>query len=170
MFLLQEAQTLEEVTLVIEGAFLGQEEQSSEGNREHLMARRKRETSAAFRRYVSESGHTILVGKTGKGNDSIVRKKARDGDLWFHAKGAPGAHVVMQAAPGKVATQNDVRKAAALAGYYSGLRAAGKGEIMMTKLKHVRAVRGTTPGKVTVSTFETLMAEWPVQGDFQDGG
>ncbi|MBE9531653.1 MAG: NFACT family protein, partial [Proteobacteria bacterium] len=29
----------------------------------------------------------ILVGKSGIGNDLIVKKHARAGDLWFHAKG-----------------------------------------------------------------------------------
>ena len=166
LFLLQEAETLEELSAIVEGASIPHEERSTAGKHEQFMPRRKAETFPAYRRYLSASGFTILVGKTGKGNDSIVRQKARDSDLWFHAKDAAGAHVVMQVAPGKAPTEDDIRKAAALAGYFSRLRSAGKGEIMMARLKNVRTMRGSTPGKVVVAAYETLVAQWPVHRDF----
>ncbi|MGB9616021.1 MAG: Rqc2 family fibronectin-binding protein [Desulfomonilaceae bacterium] len=169
LFLLQEAETLDELSAVVEGASIPHEERSAAGKHEQFLPRRKGEAPAPYRRYLSESGFTILVGKTGAGNDSLIRKKAREGDLWFHAKDAPGAHVVMLAVPGKVPTEKDIRKAAAIAGYFSRLRSAGKGEIMMAKLRNVRKIPGSTPGKVAVATYETLAAQWSVQGDFQNG-
>jgi len=164
LLLLQQAETLEEVSAVIDRTSFSQEKAlASRGEKRRYVPNNRGRSFAEFRRYVSDSGLAILVGKTGQGNDSILRKKARQGDLWFHAKDAPGAHVVMQVSSGLGATTLDIEKAAALAGYFSALRTAGKGEIMMADVKNVRPISGGPPGKVMVRKYETLMANWPAR-------
>ncbi len=52
--------------------------------------------SALFREVRTPAGTLILVGKSGKGNDFLLRRKSRKGDLWFHVKGFAGSHVILR--------------------------------------------------------------------------
>ena len=45
----------------------------------------------------SEEG-TLYIGKNAQGNDYIVRRIKRPGDIWFHAKNLRGAHVLLRTA------------------------------------------------------------------------
>lgn len=164
LFLLKDAETLEEISAIVEGATIFQPRRSALVKKKQFIAIKRGNSASGYRQYNSDSGFTILVGKTGRDNDTILRKKGREGDLWFHAKDVPGAHVVMQVDTGRVATQQDIERAAALAGYFSELRSAGKGEIMVTHLGNVRPVRGSVPGKVTVTNYKTVFAKWEGSG------
>jgi hypothetical protein len=48
------------------------------------------------RMFVSPSGVPILVGRRRVENELLSTKIAREPDLWFHVRDAPGAHVVLQ--------------------------------------------------------------------------
>ncbi len=48
-----------------------------------------------FREYRGAGGGRIWVGKTSEGNDTLTFRAARPHDLWLHARGVPGAHVVV---------------------------------------------------------------------------
>lgn len=48
------------------------------------------------RSFVSPSGVPILVGRRRVENELLSTKIAREPDLWFHVRDAPGAHVVLQ--------------------------------------------------------------------------
>ncbi len=42
------------------------------------------------------NGWEILVGKSAAGNDHLTMKIARPDDLWLHAEGMPGSHVLVR--------------------------------------------------------------------------
>lgn len=66
------------------------------------------------------SGCTILVGRNRRGNEYLSFKEARQNDIWLHARGTPGAHVlILQRSPEFVATDDCWQLAANLAGFYS---------------------------------------------------
>ncbi|MBI3779932.1 MAG: NFACT family protein, partial [candidate division NC10 bacterium] len=48
------------------------------------------------RTFRSSDGMTILVGKNGPGNDHLTWRLARSHDLWLHAQGFPGSHVIVR--------------------------------------------------------------------------
>lgn len=39
----------------------------------------------------------VLVGRNNKQNDELTNKVAKTGDVWMHARGCPGAHVLLRA-------------------------------------------------------------------------
>jgi predicted ribosome quality control (RQC) complex YloA/Tae2 family protein len=115
------------------------------------------EAPQGHRKYIYE-GWEILVGKSAAGNDHITTKLARPDDLWLHAEGMAGSHVLIRN-PGRTEVPSGVlMKAASLAAYHSKGRSAGKVPVAYTRAKFVRKPRGAKPGLVTLSERKTVMA------------
>ena len=95
-----------------------------------------------------ESGARIFVGRNPRENIEVTFKIARPDDLWFHARGIPGSHVVLQTAPGEAPDDADLEAAANLAAQHSRARNAPRVEIDFTERKHVRKQRDAAPGMV----------------------
>ena len=109
-----------------------------------------------YREFALPGGYTLYSGKSNHGNDALVRQIANPDDLWFHAQGLAGAHVLLKG-PGELAVHNEtLRAAAALAAYYSKGRDAAGVEVIYAAARHVRKFRGARPGQVTVKSFRTL--------------
>jgi predicted ribosome quality control (RQC) complex YloA/Tae2 family protein len=99
--------------------------------------------------------HTVLVGRSGNQNDEVTFRLASPEDLWLHARGVPGAHVVLRVGvhpPGEAT----VRQAAEIAAYHSASRAASSVPVDVTERRHVRKIKGGPPGAVTYSRERTL--------------
>jgi len=120
--------------------------------------RRKKENASAkpFRRFTTEAGDAILVGRNSRENEELTFGLARSHDLWLHASGAPGSHVVLRLEKGAEARRESLLDAATLALQYSNLRKSGQGEVLYTYRKHVRKPRGAKPGLVTVTQDKRL--------------
>jgi predicted ribosome quality control (RQC) complex YloA/Tae2 family protein len=102
----------------------------------------------AFRRFISESGKVIFVGRNASENDELVRRVARGNDMWFHSEAASGSHVILQYEKGKEFTEQDIRDASMLALHYSKSKTAGAGEVVYTRCKWVRKPKGAKKGVV----------------------
>ena len=61
--------------------------------RDERGVKEKKAPASLIREYVAPSSRTVLVGKSSKGNEYLLRKKADKDDLWFHVKDRSGAHV-----------------------------------------------------------------------------
>ena len=109
-----------------------------------------------IRRVTSKHGFVILRGTSGTGNDLIVRKYAKDDDIWLHALGCPGAHVLIKTA-GKKADQSTIEEAAAIAAYYSKNKDATKAEVIYSTAKNVKKPKGAKPGQVVVSEYKSIV-------------
>jgi len=120
---------------------------------------RKKAQSGYFRQYTAPSGRLVLVGKSSRGNEFLLRHKADKEDLWFHVKDWPGAHVLLRTAGRTPAPPEDLEFAAALTVTFSAARGKGKVEVMMALVKDVSKPRGGAPGQVTVKRFRTILAE-----------
>src|SRR5205823_10910509 len=103
-----------------------------------------------FRLFVSADGLPIFVGRNAAENEALTFGLARSHDLWFHASGTPGSHVVMRIEKGIAAPPESVRDAATLALQYSDLKKSGKGEVIYATRNTVRKVKGRPAGTVTV--------------------
>lgn len=109
---------------------------------------------------IAQSGTVvILIGKNGIGNDLIVKRYAKAGDLWFHALNSPGAHVLLK--PGKDGTHTDsaITEAAGYAAAQSKISGSTKIEVIMAKAEEVKKPRGARPGMVRVASYKTLMVK-----------
>lgn len=117
-------------------------------------ARRRDRLPTGVRRFAVGKGWEALVGRGAAENERLTFRVAGAGDLWFHARDAAGAHVVLRGTgePPPAA----VRAAAVLAAHFSRLKQAGGGEVLYTPRKHVRRLKGGRPGQVAVSREKVL--------------
>jgi predicted ribosome quality control (RQC) complex YloA/Tae2 family protein len=81
---------------------------------------------------------------------------AKSEDLWLHAQGVPGSHVVVRLEKGSEPPPETLKDAATLALLYSDLKKSGKGEVIYTRRKWVRKAKGQAPGAVTVTQEKSL--------------
>lgn len=120
--------------------------------------RRGKRTVKSHSRYLrltAPAGATVLVGKNALQNAHLTFDKAAADDLWLHARGVPGAHVIIPTAQGLPA-EEDVFWAAGVAAYYSRARHDTSVEVDVTVKKYVRAIKGAAPGLVTYRNESTL--------------
>ena len=119
-------------------------------------SRIKTPTAIPYRRFYSQDGHAILVGKTAKDNDAVTFKVSKANDLWLHARGTPGSHVIVELDKKQQVPPETLKDAATLALFYSDVRKNGKGDVIYTLRKHVRKLKGAKPGSVTVTQEKTV--------------
>jgi predicted ribosome quality control (RQC) complex YloA/Tae2 family protein len=108
-----------------------------------------------YRKFVSQSGAPILVGRSARDNDTLTIRVARGNDLWLHARGMQGAHVVVPG-PGESPDGRTLGDAALLAAHFSSARGQEGVEVAWTRCKHVRKAKGSAPGSVTVTQEKVL--------------
>jgi len=109
------------------------------------------------RMIASSDGWTILVGRTGRDNDRLTFKIAAPDDIWLHAAGVHGAHVVIRNPDRCVAAPSTTLvEAARIALWFSDGRAEDAGDVHWTRRKNVRRARGGAAGRVVLKRFETL--------------
>lgn len=99
---------------------------------------------------------TILVGRTAKENDALLRNHVRGNDYWLHARDYPGGYVFIKTIPGKSVPLNTLLDAANLAIYYSKGRNSGKGEVYYTQVKYLRRAKGEKKGTVLPTQEKNL--------------
>lgn len=107
------------------------------------------------RRYTTKEGFAILVGRNSRQNEQVTFELARPDDLWLHARGWPGAHVVIRNG-GQAVSDASVRQAAALAAFFSGGRQEGWVDVIVAERRQVRRAPGKHPGMVTVKDERVL--------------
>ena len=107
-------------------------------------------TSKPFH-YLSSDGFDLYVGKNNFQNDELTFKFANGGDWWFHAKGMPGSHVVLQT-NGRDVPDRAFEEAAALAAFYSKAKSQDKVEVDYLQRKNVKKPNGSKPGFVVYYT------------------
>jgi predicted ribosome quality control (RQC) complex YloA/Tae2 family protein len=117
---------------------------------------RGQERRGPFRRFASTDGLPIYVGRNARENDQLTFTFAKSDDLWLHAQGVPGSHVVVRLEKGSDAPNETLRDAATLALLYSDLKKAGKGDVIYTRRKWVRKAKGAALGSVIVTQEKTL--------------
>jgi len=109
------------------------------------------------RMITSSEGWVILVGRTARDNDRLTFKIAAPDDIWLHAAGAPGAHVVIRNPDRRAsAPAGTLAEAARLALWFSEARSEAAGDVQWTRRKNVRRARGGTSGMVLLKRFETI--------------
>lgn len=104
-----------------------------------------------------EEGNAIYVGRSGVLNDLVTFSVASPTDYWLHARGVPGAHVIVRpAAQGGDVAAATLERAAALAAYYSASRRDTGVEVDICRRRDVRKIRGAGPGMVTYRNERTV--------------
>lgn len=136
---------------------------------ERLGARRQRPAAEGPRRrdkdearlpyalYRGARGARILVGRGAKDNDALTLRIAKPHDLWLHARGVSGAHVVVPLPRGASCPQDLLVDAALLAAHHSEARGEDPIEISYTERRYIRKAKGAHPGQVLMTREKVLL-------------
>ena len=101
-----------------------------------------------------------VAGKSGENNDLLSTRHTAKNDLWFHARGVGGSHVVLKIGTGKGEVGiHAIEQAAAIAAYYSKMKKSKLVPVTMCEGKYVRKPKGAPAGTVTVEREKTIYAE-----------
>jgi predicted ribosome quality control (RQC) complex YloA/Tae2 family protein len=108
------------------------------------------------RRFVSSQGGVILAGRSARSNEELTFKIAQPEEMWFHAEGSAGAHVVLRRNNQEPASRAEIEEAAGVAAYYSKSRGSTSVEVVYTLRKHVRKIPGAPPGTVRLARHQSV--------------
>ncbi len=122
-----------------------------------LRERRPQETAGPGLRLEAPGGFEVWVGRNRKENDWLTRS-AHSGDVWMHAQGVPGSHVIVRAR-GKPVPLETLLFAARLAAYHSRARGDKNVPVDYTLKKHVWRPKGAAPGEVLYTQAKTLFVD-----------
>jgi predicted ribosome quality control (RQC) complex YloA/Tae2 family protein len=98
----------------------------------------------------------VLIGRSPQNNAELTFHVARPHDLWFHARGVPGAHVVLRIDSARQPTSAELRSAAEFAAFHSKARTSGVVPVDYTARKFVRKRQNALPGLVWYTNAKTI--------------
>lgn len=103
---------------------------------------------------MTASGTLLIAGTNAAENDHITFELSKPSDLWFHAKGVPGAHVLLR---GGNITQHDMQEAANAAASRSAARKTDK----YIQVEYCMAIDVSKPkraakGSVTIANAQEM--------------
>lgn len=110
-------------------------------------------------RQFESGGYDILVGRSARHNDRLTFDVAGKFDLWLHARGVAGSHVIIRRNRDDQVPSAVINRAARLAAWYSKARGSALVPVIMTERKFVRRAKGGRPGAVIVEREEVYMVE-----------
>jgi predicted ribosome quality control (RQC) complex YloA/Tae2 family protein len=111
------------------------------------------------RRFELDENWFALVGRNNQDNDEITFKHAAPTDMWFHAQGVPGSHVVLKAHGGRAGNPPEriVEVTASIAAHFSKARHSALVPVIYTQRKYVRKFRGARAGQVKCEREKMVM-------------
>jgi predicted ribosome quality control (RQC) complex YloA/Tae2 family protein len=113
-----------------------------------------------YRRFELAGGWEVRVGRGARDNAELTAHHASPHDLWLHARGVPGSHVVLRRPARTSKPGRDViEAAAALAAYHSKARGQSLVPVIVAERKYVRLVKGGAPGLARVEREEVVLVE-----------
>lgn len=92
-------------------------------------------------------GFEVYVGRNAEMNDILTTEIAKPNDIWMHASGVPGSHVVIRVEE-EYPSNEIIKKAAKLAAENS--KGEGKIKVVYTEAKNVTKPSGMKTGQVMV--------------------
>ncbi len=122
---------------------------------EHRGRQKPRQPRLPYRIFELSTGREVWVGRGAKDNDELTFRHAAPQDLWFHAGGVEGSHVVLRSL-GSEASKAEQEAAAQLAALHSKARGSTTVPVWMTLRRHVRKPRKSPPGTVAPERMQTL--------------
>jgi Predicted RNA-binding protein homologous to eukaryotic snRNP len=106
----------------------------------------------------SSDGFLIQYGKNARQNELLLKTSSPE-DIWLHARGAKGAHIVIRREGKKEVPMRTIREAAQLAAYLSSARGAGVVPVDWTLRKYVRKPKKREKGFVIYTREKTIFVE-----------
>jgi predicted ribosome quality control (RQC) complex YloA/Tae2 family protein len=115
-----------------------------------------KQVSSPFRKF-KVGKYEVWIGKNAKSNDKLTSRAHKE-DIWLHARGVGGSHVVIRMGNYKDYPPKEViLQAAGYAAFYSKAKGMKTAPVMYTKRKYVRKPKGAAPGAVILEREEVEM-------------
>lgn len=111
-----------------------------------------------FRRFSLDGTHTVYVGRSDAENDILTHEFASASDLWFHAQGTPGSHVVLKGAH-RSTPRSVIETAASIAAYFSKARGSSTVPVIYAEKRHVRRPRKSKAGTALCTRGTTIFVK-----------
>ena len=108
---------------------------------------------------------TIISGKNPEQNDEVSLKIASKNDMWFHARGMGGSHVIIKSDKNEKPPKEVIVRAAEIAAYHSKGKNSSKVQVIQTFARHVQKKKGMAPGAVRVAKENSITVN-PTNYDF----
>lgn len=103
--------------------------------------------------------YEIWIGKNAKSNDELTSRAHKE-DIWLHARGVSGSHVVIRMNNNKdYPPKKIILKAASTAAWNSKARGSKLAPVIYTKRKYISKPKGSPAGAVRVHQEEVELVE-----------
>ena len=113
-----------------------------------------------FKIFTVDGGFAVYAGKSSDNNDLLTVKFAKPNDLWFHARGSSGSHVVLKTGSSTgIPSKKAIEEAASIAAYYSKMKNAKNVPVAMTEKKYVRKPKGAPSGTVVIEREKVIFVQ-----------
>lgn len=113
-------------------------------------------------------GYELRVGKNAASNDELIRAAHKE-DLWLHARGSPGSHVLIRMRKQTALPAKEVLEAAAaLAAWFSRQKGSALVPVIFTRRKFVRKPKGAPAGTVLVDRESVLLVRPEMPASVQE--
>lgn len=123
-------------------------------------ARAPDQPARPFRRYLVDERWEVWIGRSNQENDELTHRASHGRDLWLHAQGVTGSHVILRTGgrPDRV-PRPVLEKAAALAALHSKGRHSALVPVVWTERRYVRKPRKAPPGTAVCQREQVLFVE-----------
>ena len=112
------------------------------------------------RRFVLPGGWEVRVGRSNAENDELTHRFAHPDDVWLHASGVAGSHVVLRMHGRRDNPPSDILQiAAGIAARFSKAKHAGTVPVIWTRKRFVRKPRGAKPGLAACTQEKTVFVK-----------
>ncbi len=154
----EERRLREELDSIMSGRVPSGPSGSAGDRKKERPGRQKWPPGISPRTFVSSDGWTMYVGRNNKENDFITFVFAKPNDLWFHAHGVPGSHVVLRREGRKsMPSRRCIEETASVAAHFSRGRTSQTVAVIYTEKRYVRKPRKGKPGAALYSHEKTVM-------------
>lgn len=115
------------------------------------------EAAYAFKRYVIDEHWTIYIGKNAENNDQLTFHFAHKWDIWLHAQGVSGSHVIIRRSsrdqPVPLAI---IEQTAQFAAGHSSAKHSAMVPVIYCEVRFVSRIRNAPKGTVKTSQSKTI--------------
>lgn len=123
-----------------------------------VLSKTEKQETLPYRK-VSIDNYEVWIGKNAKSNDRLTTDAHKE-DIWLHARGVGGSHVVIRMNNTKeMPPKHVIRRAASLAAWNSKARGSQLAPVIVAKRKHITKPKGAPPGAVRAQREDVVMVE-----------
>ena len=121
-----------------------------------LISQTREKNRVPFRR-LTLNDYELWIGKNASSNDELTSRAHKE-DIWMHARGYPGSHVVIRMNRSRENPPREIlMKAASYAAYFSQGRGSDMVPVSYARKKFVRKPKGADPGQVLIDREDVVL-------------